>query len=86
MISLERFADRPAVLKTGARKLRRLLPLSAERVVPANVVEISAYAKFPSGFHGTNPSVVKVRDGYLVCLRGVNYSIESLSTGARQPL
>jgi hypothetical protein len=44
---------------------------------------------FPAGFHGTNPSLVRLNGQYLVCVRGVNYikgrygSAPSFSVGDR---
>lgn len=56
-----------------AKKLRRLFPLGTETVVPSRVVDVGSYVTLPEGFHGTNPSIVKMKNGYLLCVRGVNY-------------
>lgn len=56
-----------------AKKLRRLFPLGSETVVPSRVVDVGSYVTLPEGFHATNPSIVKMENGYLLCVRGVNY-------------
>jgi hypothetical protein len=55
------------------KKLRRFMPLMADRITPKTLVDISSYAALPAGFHSTNPSLVAFGDGFLVCVRGVNY-------------
>ena len=55
------------------KKLLRFLPLTFRQVEPAQPADLTGLAAFPPGFHGTNPSFVRFGEGYLVCLRGVNY-------------
>jgi hypothetical protein len=55
------------------KKLHRFMPLTFDRVTPEVLVDISLYATMPDGFHATNPSLLAFGDGFLVCVRGLNY-------------
>ena len=55
------------------KKLHRFMPLTFDRVTPKALVDISLYAEMPAGFHSTNPSLLAFGDGFLVCVRGLNY-------------
>lgn len=61
----------PKVVLT--RKLRRFLPLTASQIKPSLEINLGSYVDIPSGFYGTNPSLIAVGNGYLVCIRCVNY-------------
>ncbi len=60
------------------KKILRFFPLAFRRVRPDHETDLTGHAAFPEGFHGTNPSFVRFGDGYLVCLRGVNYLLSGL--------
>ena len=55
------------------KKFRRFLPLTFDRITPLHETEISHYVGLPDGFYGKNPGMVSVADGYVVCIRAVNY-------------
>jgi hypothetical protein len=55
----------------------RLFPLTSKRFVPDTTLELGAAVTLPSGYHPTNPALVRYEDGYFVCVRGVNYVYES---------
>jgi hypothetical protein len=58
------------------RKLQRLFPLRAPPVTPDWTTDLGALAILPDGFYPTNPSIAAVNDGYVVCIRGVNYVLD----------
>lgn len=43
---------------------------------PDVTIDLGQFATFPAGYHPANPSIVRYDDGFLVCVRGVAYSID----------
>jgi hypothetical protein len=58
-------------------RAQRLFPLTSKRIVPDSTLELGPTVGLPSGYHPTNPALVRYEDGYFVCVRGVNYVYES---------
>lgn len=56
------------------KKFRRLLPLRSDQITPEHDTDISHYADLPEGYYGTNPSVLPVENGYIICIRALNYT------------
>ena len=58
------------------RKLRRLLPLRHTVINPDATVDLGQYVTFPEGYRPSGPSIVRQGDDFLVCVRGVDYTID----------
>lgn len=58
------------------KKLQRLLPLTYRKTSPERLVDLGKMVQLPPGFFPTNPSVVKIGEDFLICVRGVNYTLE----------
>lgn len=58
------------------RRVKKFLPLRHVRLTPGFTYDLGALADVPAGYHPTNPSIVGHGDGYLVCVRCVNYTID----------
>ena len=56
-----------------ATKVLRFKQLGFKTVVPRATIDAAKFVSFPSGFHGTNPSLVAIDGGYLISVRGVNH-------------
>ena len=61
------------------KKSRRLLPLTFRIAAPRATVDLGALADWPAGYFPTNPSIVRVQDGFLASVRGVNYQLHGSS-------
>lgn len=59
------------------KRARRLLPLRVLDITPRSTFDLGACVTLPAGYHCANPSLVRYRDGYVACVRGVNYVYES---------
>ncbi|MGJ7522953.1 hypothetical protein ACSFA0_20875 [Variovorax sp. LT1P1] len=55
------------------RKLRRFLPLTYKQIQPSRSVDLDPAVEMRPGYFPTNPSFVKVAQGRLAYVRGVNY-------------
>lgn len=61
-----------------AHRVRRVLPLRFRRLAPRQLVDLGALVALPPGYHPTNPAILPLGgEGFLVCVRGVNYVLES---------
>ena len=58
-------------------RARRLYPFHVRDLEPASIVDLGACVTLPAGYHCANPSLVRYQDGYVGCVRGVNYVYRS---------
>ena len=63
-------------MKTLTRA-RRLYPFQVRDIKPTSTIDLGACISLPSGYHCANPSVVRYQEGYVACVRGVNYVYKS---------
>lgn len=54
-------------------RARRLYPFRALSIAPKSTVDLSTTVSLPEGYQPANPALVRYRDGYFACIRGVNY-------------
>jgi hypothetical protein len=54
-------------------RARRLYPFRALSIAPKSTVDLSTTVSLPPGYQPANPALVRYRDGYFACIRGVNY-------------
>ena len=59
------------------KRARRLYPFRALSITPTSTIDLSAAVSLPAGYHPANPALVRYRDGYFACIRGVNYVYRS---------
>jgi hypothetical protein len=58
-------------------KARRFWPLTSRVLRPLAITDIGGLVELPQGFWPTNPGLVRHGEGYLSCVRGVNYIYKS---------
>lgn len=73
--ALRPYLRAPSPLAGLARKARRVFPLSFKRLSPRAVVDLGRFISLPPGYHPMNPSVVAHGGRFVVCVRGVNYTL-----------
>lgn len=67
-------------VSSARRKVQRFLPLTFKKTSPQDIVDLGRMVDWPDGYFPTNPSILKLADDFLVCVRGVNYVLESVRT------
>lgn len=67
-------------LSAVGKKAQRFLPLTYRTSSPQHVLNLGSLTDWPAGYFPTNPSILKHPDGFLVCVRGVNYVLENERT------
>jgi hypothetical protein len=58
------------------KKAQRLLPLTFQTASPQWVLDLGQMVDLPLGYFPTNPSILNLDGKFLVCVRGVNYTLE----------
>lgn len=59
------------------KKAQRLLPLMFKTASPQWVLDLGQMVDLPPGYFPTNPSILDVDGRFLVCVRGVNYTLDA---------
>ena len=59
------------------KKAQRFLPLTYKTATPRRVLDLGNMVELPPGYFPTNPSILKVEGGLLICVRGVNYRLKN---------
>lgn len=58
------------------KKAQRFFPLTYKRATPSRTLDLGKMVTFPPGYFPTNPAILKVAGGFLICVRGVNYTLK----------
>lgn len=58
------------------KKAQRFFPLTYKKATPSQTLDLGKMVSFPPGYFPTNPSILKVESGFLICVRGVNYTLK----------
>lgn len=58
------------------RKAQRFFPLIFKTASPRWVLNIGERVDLPPGYFPTNPSILSIGNGFLICVRGVNYTLK----------
>jgi len=66
------------------KKAQRFLPLTYRKATPRRTLDLGKMATLPSGYFPTNPSILKVDGGFLICVRGVNYVLKDTRSMAAE--
>jgi hypothetical protein len=73
----KRSVNLPSLYMNTLTRARRVFPFRVLNIKPSNIVDLGATVSLPSGYHYANPSLVRYGDGYIACVRCVNYVYRS---------
>lgn len=58
------------------KKAQRFLPLLFKTATPQWVLDLGNMVDLPPGYFPTNPSILSIDGKFLICVRGVNYTLD----------